>query len=370
MTGDEITVGDGGVVEGWIVDQQSLLLDAVGGFLDVEAGLREVLLHSSHKTLVEGLDAVVNVEAGLAAILPQTPLARHLPVPVASSSREPASVREVLARVSPGARIALRVRPSVVAGYEALEALDVALTDWQQVHRLVRRLDGVLSGSVVDDFEQARTLSRKLQHRAEQICDVLWEAKGFVRHGFDEALDAVLVDIRRVSGELAGASGLAVEFSSPPRASNRRFFLEARAARRAERERAEQLNQFVDRPRALVDDLSALVRRGDWAVRHLSHECSERVRGIFIHELDVHDFPVLDFAQVKAFLDDFTTADLRTAVLAGVDLDGVRWSVAKTRWPASTDVEDLKARSVASPPGSGIFTIRSGTATICEPVDA
>ncbi|MEU4351833.1 hypothetical protein [Streptomyces sp. NPDC023838] len=370
MTDDEITHGDDGVVDCWIAEQQSLLLDAVGGLLDVEAGLREVLLDSSHNTMVEGLDGVVNVEAGLAAILPQTSLARRLPVPAASSFRKPASVREVLASVSPGARIALRVRPAVVAGCEALEALDAALTDWQKIRKLVHRLDVVLSGSVMDDFELARTLSGRLQHRAEQICDVLGEAKGFVRHGFDEALDAVLVDIRRTTGELAAVSHLAVEFSSRPRASSRRSFPQARAARRAERESAEQLRQFVDLARVLVDDLSALVRRGDWAVRHLRHECSERVRGIFIRELHFQDFPVLDLAQVRGFLHDFTTADLRTAVLAGVDLGGVRWSVAKTRWPASTDVEDLKARSVESPPGCGIFTVRSGTATTREPVDA
>lgn len=65
---------------------------------------------------------------------------------------------------------------------------------------------------------------------------------------------------------------------------------------------------------------------------------------------------------MRAFLDDFTTSDLRAADLSGLDLGGVRWSESGTRWPATVDVDDLKARSEQE--GGGIRVVRSGTTTM------
>ncbi|GAA3089826.1 hypothetical protein [Nonomuraea salmonea] len=45
------------------------LIDELHGLLDIEAGLREVLLHSRHAAQLDGLAEVLDVEAGLGAIL-------------------------------------------------------------------------------------------------------------------------------------------------------------------------------------------------------------------------------------------------------------------------------------------------------------
>jgi hypothetical protein len=56
-------------------------------------------------------------------------------------------------------------------------------------------------------------------------------------------------------------------------------------------------------------------------------------------------------------LDDFTTADLADATLAGVRLDGIHWSVWGTRWPPGFDSERLKAESREVDPGSGVYLV-------------
>ncbi|MFD7324285.1 hypothetical protein ACFV9D_24850 [Streptomyces sp. NPDC059875] len=71
----------------------------------------------------------------------------------------------------------------------------------------------------------------------------------------------------------------------------------------------------------------------------------------------------LDLDGLYAFLNDFTRADLRTADLEGVDLVGVRWTDSGTSWPSTIDVATLRTRSEESPEGSGIWIVRTGTAT-------
>ncbi|WP_019064563.1 hypothetical protein [Streptomyces prunicolor] len=68
---------------------------------------------------------------------------------------------------------------------------------------------------------------------------------------------------------------------------------------------------------------------------------------------------VLDKNSLHTLLDDFTSTDL-----TGIDLSGVRWSEHTTQWPSAIDIEDLKARSDETPPGTGTWIVRSGTATI------
>ncbi|MFC8704877.1 hypothetical protein ACFUIV_22190 [Streptomyces anulatus] len=73
--------------------------------------------------------------------------------------------------------------------------------------------------------------------------------------------------------------------------------------------------------------------------------------------------PVLNAVSVSALLDDFTHDDLRDTDLRGIDFSGVHWSP-HTRWPPGVDIEALKARSDETPPGSGIWIVRSGTTTV------
>lgn len=367
MTDHEAVPGNEGVLARWFDRQQRLLLDELGDILDVEAGLREVLLQSSHDTMVNGLDAVMDVEAGLAAVLPGTGPAEEWREPVPSLPQEP-TMEQLLTRVSPRIRIALRVHPDVVAGCEVLEALHTAIPCWWDIQQQAHQIQRVLFGRVAD-YEVALHFSGELGRASEQLCHVLEEVKGFLRHGFVESLDEDLRDIRQAARELSDVSVLALEITSQRGATGGSRVWRAQA-RRTAREAAEDLGGVVNRARRLADHLGDLVERGDWAAQHLFLEGPERMRKILARKVGLQNFPTLECEDVRAFLDDFTAADLRATVLAGVDLAGVRWSMAKTRWPEAVDVEELKARSDETPPGSGIFTVRSGTATVRESVDA
>jgi hypothetical protein len=57
-------------------------------------------------------------------------------------------------------------------------------------------------------------------------------------------------------------------------------------------------------------------------------------------------------------MDDFTSADLTYAGLAGADLTGVRWSPSETIWLPETDVKALLARSEKSGTGGGVLVVR------------
>ncbi|MFF0043613.1 SAV_2336 N-terminal domain-related protein [Streptomyces mirabilis] len=67
--------------------------------------------------------------------------------------------------------------------------------------------------------------------------------------------------------------------------------------------------------------------------------------------------PELDEELLHKILDDFTNVDLTNSDLTGIDMVHVRWSPL-TRWPATLDVEELKARSSESAPSSGIYIVR------------
>lgn len=73
---------------------------------------------------------------------------------------------------------------------------------------------------------------------------------------------------------------------------------------------------------------------------------------------------VLNKDSLHALLDDFTATDLSNVDLAGIDLSGVHWSEHATQPPSTINAEDLKTRSDETPPGSGTWIVRSGTATI------
>ncbi|MEU9671833.1 pentapeptide repeat-containing protein [Streptomyces bobili] len=77
--------------------------------------------------------------------------------------------------------------------------------------------------------------------------------------------------------------------------------------------------------------------------------------------------PVIATDSVHTVLADFTDTDLRSADLTDIDLSGVRWS-RRTQWPPAMDIDDLRARSDETPPGSGTWIVRSGTATIRDHV--
>jgi hypothetical protein len=67
-------------------------------------------------------------------------------------------------------------------------------------------------------------------------------------------------------------------------------------------------------------------------------------------------------ALLDGAMDDFTSADLTYASLAGTDLTGVRWSLSGTTWPPGTNVKALLARSEQAGPGDVLVVTHRGIA--------
>ncbi|MCL7430353.1 hypothetical protein [Streptomyces sp. YS415] len=106
-------------------------------------------------------------------------------------------------------------------------------------------------------------------------------------------------------------------------------------------------------------DALALTRARDVIVEVRAAEVGRAI-GLALHREPF----MLNKDSLHALLDDFTATDLSSADLTGTDLRGIYWSEHTTLWPPSIDVEDLKTHSDESPPGSGTWIVRSGTATI------
>ncbi|MFC7650354.1 hypothetical protein ACFQX6_65980 [Streptosporangium lutulentum] len=81
------------------------------------------------------------------------------------------------------------------------------------------------------------------------------------------------------------------------------------------------------------------------------------------------DVSICQEDSLQAFLNDFTTADLRAASLIDIDMEGVRWSECGTLWPPELNVEDLKMRSEEVGVGSGTYVVGSGSATVRDFAD-
>ncbi|MFJ6087964.1 hypothetical protein ACIQI8_42010 [Streptomyces sp. NPDC092369] len=305
---------------------QQALESALDGVLDIEAGLREILIHSRHDSAVDRLGTLLGTEAGLAAILP--PAASRLPAP---DTGDPASAEEIPLALSPAGRMTLRNNPDVKAASLALTraltrdlnldlSLDLALD-------LARALDRALD--LHRDLNLARTIARDLGRDLDRALALAGDLDLGLHVGrdLDHALNQALNHARTLSRALNHDHGLDL-------------------ARDLDRALTLTLTPARDLNRDVVLQIRAreVCRAIGWVLRR--------------------EPPVLDTDSVHTLLDDFTNADLRTADLTGIDLSGVHWSEHTTQWPPAVDIEDLKSHSAETPPGSGTWIIRSGTATI------
>ncbi|MFE2693744.1 hypothetical protein [Streptomyces mirabilis] len=350
-------------VNHWLDQNQRTLDGVLDASLDIEAGLREILLHSRHNTAVDGLNTILDTEAGLAAILPTAPQRR----PDTPSDSHDAvdghlDTEEFLRSMSPAGRIALRNHIIVKAASRPL-AGDIDLA--RKLTRAPAR-----GGSSSGPASQARI--RALAHADVLACDLartlhrtLTPSKRYLSrrlaHTLALNLDPRLtrnldrVPDRQLAHELA--SDIADTLAAAP-----------------DRQPSPELELALDIAHTLKLahslDRSPSPDRRD--ARHLADVVvAARTKEVCraIGRALQRKPPTLGRDSARAFLDDFTTADLSSADLTSIDLRGVRWSQNTTRWPATVDVEALKARSKEAPSGSGIWIVHSGNATIHDFAD-
>ncbi|MEW2570175.1 hypothetical protein [Streptomyces sp. NPDC047070] len=341
----------------WLTRHQHALTHTLDDLLDVEAGLREILLHSHHDAATDNLDSVLDTGAGLAAILPSPETA-----PLASARATPhprTDAGELLRVLSPADRMALRNHPAVKEASQALarDALFLPRSYSRERGRLralrlardlarafIRDLVHARSLVVVRDvtprFDRAFDLVRALDHALDRARALDFD----LDHEFDHAFD--LDHARALARDLARVHTLAL--LDPNRALDFDLAL-ARA-----RERAKARTRAIDHALHILDpDVAAVLIK-------LRIAEVGRAIGLALR----HKTVVLDGNALHALLDDFTATDLSDVDLTGIDLSGIHWSEHTTRWPPAIDIEDLKTRSDEAPPGSGTWIIHAGTATL------
>ncbi|GHD96061.1 hypothetical protein [Streptomyces naganishii] len=322
--------------------------------LDVEAGLREALLQVRHDAAVDRLGWVLDVEAGLRAVLPPLPPSSH----TSTRSARRGDDNRFAWPVGASDRLSLRTNPHVATAYRALTR-DIVVDGEYLTGDDARDLDLDLVRALAHDLDHAFTLG----------VDAERDRGGDFRRGLERVRSlnlALRLDLERGTGRNHNGNRDHPHAIARDLDRVRAMIRVLDRIRARSRRQGASLGLLLDRAHSRARDLElALGRAG-----------SDRVLTSTIVNIRVHEVaraigmvldrvaPALDLDSVHAFINDFTTADLRAVDLDGLDLAGVRWSETGTRWPAAVDVEELKSRSEETPPCSGIWVVRSGTATV------
>jgi hypothetical protein len=350
-------------VERWIRGRYRALIDDLTSMLEVETGLRLAVVPAQHDRLVADLAAVLDLDAGLAAIGPVAGgAADNQESPPDERPQQVSTVRELIDALSlaaPAVRLSLRVP--------------------------VRRL--ALGLALVGDLALARDRGRALAHALEQ-------ARGSractrdIHRVFDRARDLALAITRATNRARELAHALTDDPDSVT-ANNLIFALAGHC------NRAEDLAHAGDR--AYTEDLGALcypaefaltpdpdgaLSRGSAFTRELDSDLNRTLR--FVRGL-VFDFgrdlaaagvallvdrsigaQTIRSEELEQLIDtvrNFAGADLQEFDLTGIPLDGVRWSDS-TRWHERW-VKRIHDQSVAI--GGGTYEIRPTTTTDFTP---
>ncbi|WP_225828029.1 hypothetical protein [Streptomyces naphthomycinicus] len=358
---------DDQAAEHWFDQHDETLTNELDDVLDVEAGLHEILLCSRHDTAVDDLDTILDTEAGLAAILPTTPDHPQASSPgVLGATDGQTSPEAFLRSVSPTDRLGLRNHPHVKKASRALEHASGRFRErglWRSrthARASVVRLARDLAQALKADLQRlALALDEELgRHDSASVLIGLFDLSHALLRGLDGprrrwyAFTGAKEDAVALSLGLEGVLALG---HTPD--------LERARARAADLVHVLDLETDL----ALASDpaLGQAVGRTYRVLDDIRTSELRRAIGLVLRQ----EPPMFDKYSVRAFLDDFTAADLRAADLANADLGGILWSQYTTQWPATVDVENLKACSQETPPGSGTWVVRPGTTTIPDFAD-
>jgi hypothetical protein len=299
----------------WPAPRHSNLLAGLSRHLDPDAGLRDIMLHADHAALTGALGRRLDIQSGLAAILPP-PLA-------AASRRTPGQpgTAAAIAAADPAARIALRRDPvtlAVILSDLAVRTLTIA----DKANDRARALD--VARDLVSDLNLIRDLARSLDldlapahaHALDLDLDLARDLD------LDLALDLARARARDLVSDLGRAVALALTLAR-------------------HRDLACDVAHVRDTARRLAST------RHLGLARHLARQTTLMVGDV----LCLQQVDGLATALLEGALDDFTHADLSLTDLTGRDLTGIRWSDQGTTWPPGTDTDELRARSQEIGPG-------------------
>ncbi|MET9792095.1 MULTISPECIES: hypothetical protein [Streptomyces] len=343
---------------------QLAVVDALKGILDIETGLREILIQSQHDAATDELDTVLDTESGLAAILP--PANHPAPPSHPETQAQPNTpVGGATTSVSAPTRLALRSHHRVASATRVLgrdrsyaRELDLSRASTEDRHL-----------PLVMALLLARDLSRDLVRALEEV------TKSLDAHRDVEAAYAQELALsRRLARAVVEARDLeAHELVIHVRTIGRAPFLGHGLRQIVGQAHRHNLALVLSHIKDLDRDLDTALyfvhgqerARDNTFTRALLEIRTNQVRRALDQAVG-RPLPGTEDEGVIEFLNDFTKADLRQATLVDVDLSGILWSEYGTQWPTSLDVEELKRQSEETPPGSKVWIVRADTTTVSD----
>jgi hypothetical protein len=350
--------------------------EAVSACLDVESGLREVLLTSEHEAMQGDVTAELQVESGLGAIVSSE--ASPMTGPTATI-RGDSPVAEVVQELPAAQRLELRKHQSLHSFGTAVSSLSTRalaanlgnleilpyIRDIERVLTLARERAwrGDLDRGA--DLNQALTYARALSHALGRI---LQQARDFaaglpdgkdrpfaqrIALEVDSARERTVIFVRKLTLARDAALGITV-----PSASEELFGELLELARDCDPVRARVLAEGLNQNLTSAIDQALFGNpegRDEKAPRSSDEKDPSRKLTVALRRT-----PVTDRAHALVWLrdalDNFQGADLRNADLTGVPLDGLRWS-ASTQWPDKW-ADGIWKHSVPLPGEEGVFVVR------------
>ncbi|MGV9336505.1 hypothetical protein [Nocardia sp. NPDC003726] len=304
----------------------------------MRAGLHEVLISERHSQLLDGLAGKLDVDAGLAAIVP--PAAAPI-MPMADQQDFIDWAKSALAAMPLPHR--LRLRAIYAHGLGSIGDLARAAAKGGMYHPLLS-----VFPTLRTEFESA-----------------FFDKSPSVDAAFTtESYRSYLLQTGLPRDTLPGSSGSAPDEAPSEEAAERLL---------------EKFKSWRDNAVGRLNPPPLRSRHLPWAARAWAEQVSsylftklDNAETIVEWMFDAADNrrvrPVLhwmnqfasDLEALQLMLNDFIDADFRDVDLRGVSLDGVRWSAETTRWPDNWR-EQIERDSV--PVGDDVFEIRYGTNT-------
>ncbi|MEV0029542.1 hypothetical protein [Nocardia sp. NPDC050793] len=351
-------------VDRWLAEQHQALIEDVTASLDIEAGLREILIPVQHNAYVAKLREELDIEAGLAAILSPPPTEpRHDRTDAASKARgagesralsegkTPATAAAPGEVTAPGSRLDRDEEPDFS---EVVDLSEVGVwqpgsfPSWQSVSPDIR---WVIRTLVYRGLNDACDAARYLKEK------VLDEPLG-LRLATSPTLDckSIILDfdkwlvipeaLKRVSkSQNAIAKTIPAQHSDEIPSINKMLT------------HLEDLADFADHVAKLARQVRNMVDTGTKATVPMpSSFAAERTTALWSHVSLLTRELANQVIRVRGAFNDFTGADLIDLEIGTEELDGIRWS-SQTRWPPHWQAE-IELDSV--PIGSDVYQVKKG----------
>jgi hypothetical protein len=347
----------------WLADHHRTTLAHAQDLLDIEVGLREILIARHHTSVHTATEALLDIDAGLHAITgqpsPSAPVPREVPPDTGAAPAVAGLHPALYALATQPAPERLRLGANgLVRDLQCALSLNRVLSLGDLLARSLVATLKILAGAAHPSKDHARDLNRDLDlDRARALAldlarDLVLDRALALDLVLDRAL-ALDLDLDRARA-LARALALALDLA---RALARALALDLDLDRALDRVRALDLAPALDLALDLARDLTE-IPRSLHAGQALSGAAGEILW--LVLTLEVGTAGVVT-AQAEGLLRDLRGADLSFAEASGLrreDLVGVRWSVT-TRWPLAW-ADWAQANSVRL--GSDEWVIRPGTA--------